>query len=126
MSRPRKDKPGPRPRRSGGLRIPSADKIRELQTEEALNAANRVELLQRTKSVMLRIYKNDLEKLRKIGKGNYRRGFYRMMELAADVWIQHDEFLELEKIGKGNARVGFLTLLLEHQQKELDEKRKQE
>lgn len=122
-----KDKPGPRPRTgSGGLRIPSPEKLRALQTEAALHAADKVELIYHTRPQQLKIFKKDLDKLRKIGKGNYRRGFYRMLELASDIWIQHDEFIELRKIGNGNARIGLLTVIKAYRQIMLDAQDKQE
>lgn len=107
-----KKKPGPkRPTGGGGFRLPSVEKLRAYGTEQALSIANKVELIQNTRPQKLLIYKKDLDRLRVIGKGNYRRGFYRMLDLAHEIHLENRELLDLRKIGKGNARVGLLELI---------------
>lgn len=81
--------PGPRPLPgSGGFRIPSAAKIRAVGTEIALHIADKVEILEHRQPVQLKIFKLDLDKLRMIGKGNYRRGFYRMLDMSHEIHLE--------------------------------------
>lgn len=114
-----KSTPGPRKAKgAGGQRIPNPETLRAIGTEAALHAADKVELINNTRPKQIKIFKKDLDRLRVIGKGNYRKGFYRMLDLCHDVHLENHELLALKKIGKGNARVGLLMLIDSWQDKE--------
>jgi hypothetical protein len=97
--------------KQGGLRIPSLKKLEEEGIRLSKEAANRIELIDKTRPRQVRIYKKDLDRLRFIGKGDWKKGFYRVMNLAHSCWLQDDDITRLKNIGNGNARQGLIDAM---------------
>jgi len=97
--------------KKGGLRIPSLKKLEEEGIRISKEAANRIELIDKNREKQVKIYKKDLDRLRFVGKGDWKKGFYRVLNLAHSCWLQDDDITRLKNIGEGNARQGLIDAI---------------
>lgn len=97
--------------KKGGLRIPSLKKLEEEGIRISKEAANRIELIDKNRERQVKIYKKDLDRLRFVGKGDWKKGFYRVLNLAHSCWLQDDDITRLKNIGEGNARQGLIDAI---------------
>jgi tRNA threonylcarbamoyladenosine modification (KEOPS) complex Pcc1 subunit len=97
----------------GGIRIPSEDKVKEVLENYSKEYSKRIELARNKKPQIVKVYARDVKRIRAIGNGNFRDGFYRVLKTAHSLWLTSNEVKRLRALSKsGNcAREGLIKAL---------------
>jgi hypothetical protein len=96
---------------SGGVRIPSDEKLEREGILLSLETQKRIELIRHMRPKKVKIYNADVKRLTAIGEGDFAMGFYRVLNLAQTCWVTQEDLDGLYLIGKGNPRLGLITAI---------------
>ena len=88
--------------------MPSDESLQKEGIRLSKTTQKRIELIKYLRPQQVKIFKEDLDRLRAIGAGEWMDGFYRVLSLARHCWLLDTDLAKLIKLGNGNAREGLV------------------
>jgi hypothetical protein len=101
----------------GGFRIPTEATLDKYLAKMGPEVARKALLLKGKLPHKIKIFPKDLQRLREIGGGKWRVGFYRAIALAKEVWLTRPELDRLKRLDENGSARGALLRLMEQEEK---------